>query len=52
MPGFTEIENYEPSDTGWGVVVGRFTPKPPAPVEPPADEAVERSAEEERPISS
>ena len=24
MPGFTEIENYEPSDEGWGVVIGPF----------------------------
>jgi hypothetical protein len=29
MPGFTEIENYEPSDEGWAIVAGRFVrPKP------------------------
>jgi hypothetical protein len=28
MPGLTEIENYEPSDKGWGVVIGRFMRKP------------------------
>lgn len=27
MPS-TEIENYKPDDRGWGVVVGRFMPKP------------------------
>lgn len=26
--GSTEIENYEPDDRGWGVVLGRFMPKP------------------------
>jgi hypothetical protein len=24
VPGNTEIENYEPSDEGWGIVVGPF----------------------------
>jgi hypothetical protein len=36
MPGFTEIENYEPSDHGWGVVLGRFM-QPPAKPEVEAD---------------
>jgi len=29
VPGSTEIPNYEPSDEGWGVVIGPFT-RPPA----------------------
>jgi len=28
VPGFTEIENYEPSDEGWGIVIGSLTQKP------------------------
>jgi hypothetical protein len=29
VPGFTEIENYQPEDTAWGVVIGPFM-RPPA----------------------
>jgi hypothetical protein len=28
VPGSTEIENYEPSDEGWGIVIGPFMQKP------------------------
>jgi hypothetical protein len=28
VPGAKEIENYEPSDEGWGVVIGPFMQKP------------------------
>ena len=37
MPS-TEIENYEPSDDGWGTVIGRFMPRPESKAEEqPAD---------------
>jgi hypothetical protein len=28
VPGSTEIENYEPSDEGWGIVLGPFVRPP------------------------
>jgi hypothetical protein len=39
--GITIIENYEPEDKGWGIVVGRLRPKPePKPdVEEPSAES-------------
>jgi hypothetical protein len=39
----TEIENYEPSDKGWVVTVGRLRPKPENP-EPVEDEPAEAEA--------
>jgi hypothetical protein len=44
VPGTTEIENYEPPDKGWGIVIGRFRPRPePKPeAEEPLDDAEER----------
>jgi hypothetical protein len=38
MPS-TEIENYEPSDEGWGIVVGRLA-QPPPPSQPRAAQPV------------
>jgi hypothetical protein len=45
VPGFTPIENYEPPDKGWGIVVGRLMPKPPEPEEQQADDADEQQPE-------
>jgi hypothetical protein len=34
----TEIENYEPPDEGWGIVVGRFMPRPEPKPEPEVEQ--------------
>ena len=34
----TEIENYEPSDEGWGVVIGRLAQPPPVEVDDSREE--------------
>jgi hypothetical protein len=43
MPGATEIPNYEPDDTAWGVVIGPFIrPEP----QPTSDEDDQPDSEE------
>jgi hypothetical protein len=46
MPGDTEIEDYEPDDRGWGVVVGRLMPKPEHEDDAPKDSQSSQSEDE------
>jgi hypothetical protein len=47
VPGAREIPNYEPSDKGWGVVVGPLR-EPPAP-KPQAEEQPAEDGKEPQP---
>jgi hypothetical protein len=40
VPGSTEIENYEPSDEGWGIVIGPFMRPTPEQADGERDENV------------
>lgn len=39
------IENYEPDDRGWGIVVGRLMPKPEPMLEDEHEDAVDPDGE-------
>jgi hypothetical protein len=43
------IENYEPPDEGWGIVVGRFRPKPERPEQDDADKTEQQPDEGDSP---
>jgi hypothetical protein len=45
VPGFTEIENYEPPNEGFRIVLGRFMAKPEP--KPHAEEPRDEDAEEQ-----
>jgi hypothetical protein len=46
MPGSTIIENYEPEDYGWGVVIGPFM-RPPAKEDDDLNDSQSSEAEDE-----